>query len=81
MWLAVHMAQNYSSGIRVNAIAPGFILTEQNRFLLLDEHTGRMTERGRQILENVPMARYGEPQEMAGTALWLVSDRAGFVTV
>ena len=57
-WLAVHMAQNYSSNIRVNAIAPGFMLTEQNRFLLVDEKTGNMTERGKQILEQVPAARY-----------------------
>jgi NAD(P)-dependent dehydrogenase (short-subunit alcohol dehydrogenase family) len=79
-WLAVHMAQNYSPRIRVNAIAPGFILTDQNRFLLVDEKTGGMTERGEQILRNVPAGRYGEPQEIAGAALWLVSDMAGFVT-
>lgn len=79
-WLAVHMAQNYSPKIRVNAIAPGFVLTEQNRFLLVDEKTGKMTERGNQVLKNVPMARYGEPQEIVGAVLWLVSDTANFVT-
>ena len=79
-WLAVHMAQNYSPKIRVNAITPGFILTEQNKFLLVNEKTGQMTERGNTIIKNVPMARYGKPKEIAGTVLWLVSDMASFVT-
>ena len=79
-WLAVHMAQDYSPEIRVNAIAPGFILTEQNRFLLTDEKTGEMTERGKQILKSVPTARYGKPREIVGAALWLVADAASFVT-
>lgn len=79
-WLAVHMAQNYSPHIRVNAIAPGFMLTEQNKFLLVDETTGEMTQRGRQIISSVPMARYGRPGEIVGAALWLVSDKASFVT-
>lgn len=79
-WLAVHMAQNYSPEIRVNAIAPGFILTDQNRFLLVDKETGGMTERGKQILNHVPMGRYGKPEEIVGAALWLVSEMAGFVT-
>lgn len=79
-WLAVHMAQNYSPDIRVNAIAPGFMLTNQNRFLLIDETTGEMTERGRQVLAHVPMRRYGQPKELTGAALWLVSDNASFVT-
>ena len=79
-WLAVHMAQNYSPRIRVNAIAPGFILTEQNRFLLIDEKTGEMSARGRQVVETVPMARYGVPEEIVGAALWLASESAGFVT-
>ena len=79
-WLAVHLVQNYSPNIRVNAIAPGFMLTEQNRFLLVDEKTGQTTERGRQILKHVPMARYGEPREIVGAALWLVSENASFVT-
>ncbi len=79
-WLAVHMAQEYSPNIRVNAIAPGFMLTEQNRFLLIDEKTGEITERGQQILKNVPMGCYGNPYEVVGAALWLVSDMASFVT-
>jgi len=79
-WLAVHMAQEYSPNIRVNAIAPGFMLTEQNRFLLVDEKTGEITERGQQILKNVPMGCYGNPHEVVGAALWLVSDMASFVT-
>ena len=79
-WLAVHMARNYSPKIRVNAVAPGFVLTGQNKFLLIDEKSGEMTERGRQIIRNVPMARYGRPEEITGAALWLVSDLAGFVT-
>jgi len=79
-WLAVHMAQNYSVNIRVNAIAPGFILTNQNRFLLIDEKSGELTERGRQIFRSVPMARFGEVQEVAHVALWLLSDQASFIT-
>ncbi|MCG6878985.1 MAG: SDR family oxidoreductase [Deltaproteobacteria bacterium] len=79
-WLAVHMAQEYSSDIRVNAIAPGFMLTKQNRFLLIDEKSGEMTERGKQVLNSVPMARYGNPEEIVGAALWLVSEMASFVT-
>ncbi|UCD82386.1 MAG: SDR family oxidoreductase [Desulfobacterales bacterium] len=79
-WLAVHMAQNYSVNIRVNAIAPGFILTNQNRFLLIDENTGELTERGRQIFRSVPMARFGNIEEVADAALWLLSERASFIT-
>lgn len=79
-WLAVHMAKEYSPNIRVNALAPGFVLTEQNRFLLVDPATGEPTERGRQVMVAVPMARYGTPEEMVGAVLWLVSDAASFVT-
>jgi NAD(P)-dependent dehydrogenase (short-subunit alcohol dehydrogenase family) len=79
-WLAVHMAQNYSPTIRVNAIAPGFFLTEQNRFLLLDEKTGKPTERGQAIIASTPQARYGDPEELLGALLWLISDAASFVT-
>ena len=79
-WLAVHMAKEYSPDIRVNALAPGFVLTEQNRFLLVDETTGKPTVRGKQIMQSVPMGRYGETSEMVGAALWLVSDAASFVT-
>ncbi len=79
-WLAVHMAQTYSPKIRVNGIAPGFMVTNQNRFLLLDEKTQKPTERGRTVLAHVPMARFGDPTEIPGTALWLLSDQATFVT-
>ena len=79
-WLAVHMAQNYSVNIRVNAIAPGFILTNQNRFLLVDETSGKLTERGQQIFCSVPMARFGKVEEVADAALWLLSEKAGFIT-
>jgi NAD(P)-dependent dehydrogenase (short-subunit alcohol dehydrogenase family) len=79
-WLAVHMAREYSPAIRVNALAPGFVLTEQNRFLLVDEASGGLTDRGRQVVAAVPMARYAEPEEMVGAALWLLSDAASYVT-
>jgi NAD(P)-dependent dehydrogenase (short-subunit alcohol dehydrogenase family) len=72
-WLAVHMAQEYSSHIRVNAIAPGFFLTEQNRFLLTDEPTGDLTPRGRTIIEHTPMGRFGSPKDLIGTVVWLLS--------
>jgi len=78
-WLAVHMAQNYSPKIRVNAIAPGFFLTAQNRYLLLDEK-GELTPRGRQIIEHTPMGRFGEPEDLVGTVLWLVSPLSAFVS-
>jgi NAD(P)-dependent dehydrogenase (short-subunit alcohol dehydrogenase family) len=79
-WLAVHMCQNYSKDIRVNALAPGFFLTEQNRFLLTDEKTGELTPRGKTIIDHTPMGRFGEPDELIGTTLWLLSDAAKFVT-
>ncbi len=79
-WLAVHMAQTYSTGIRVNALAPGFCLTAQNRFLMIDEETKELTARGNQVIAQVPMARFGDPAEIACAALWLVSDNASFVT-
>ena len=79
-WLAVHMCQNYSPHLRVNAIAPGFFLTQQNRYLLTDESSGELTPRGKTIQEHTPMARFGEPQDLVGTALWLLSDAAAFVT-
>lgn len=79
-WLAVHMCQNYSENIRVNAIAPGFFLTEQNRFLLIDEKTDKPTPRGKTIIEHTPMARYGKPEDLIGTTLWLLSDAAKFIT-
>jgi len=79
-WLAVHMAQEYSPKIRVNAIAPGFFLTEQNRFLLVDEKTGEPTTRGRAIIDSTPMARYGAPEELLGLLFWLISGASSFVT-
>jgi len=79
-WLAVHMAQLYSPEIRVNALAPGFFLTEQNRFLLTDEATGELTPRGRTILEHTPMGRFGAPEDLIGSVLWLLSPASSFVT-
>ena len=79
-WLAVHVAQEYSPRIRVNAIAPGFFLTEQNRFLLTDEATGELTQRGRTIIEHTPMVRFGLPEDLVGTVLWLLSPASAFVT-
>ena len=78
-WLAVHMSQNYSKDIRVNAIAPGFFLTEQNRFLLTDEKTGQRTARGARIIDHTPMGRYGDPEDLIGAVVWLLSDGAKFV--
>jgi len=79
-WLAVHVAQAYSPNIRVNAIAPGFFLTEQNRFLLMDKATEALTPRGKTIIEHTPMRRFGDPEDLLGTVLWLLSDGACFVT-
>ncbi len=79
-WLAVHMAQEYASGIRVNALAPGFFLTNQNRFLLIDEETEGLTPRGQTIIDHTPAGRFGDPEDLLGTALWLLSPGASFVT-
>jgi NAD(P)-dependent dehydrogenase (short-subunit alcohol dehydrogenase family) len=79
-WLAVHLAQEYSPNIRVNAIAPGFFLTEQNRFLLTEKDTGNLTARGQSIISHTPMGRFGEPKDLLGTVLWLLSDASAFVT-
>ncbi|MCB8947883.1 MAG: SDR family oxidoreductase [Ardenticatenaceae bacterium] len=79
-WLAVHMAQEYSPRIRVNAIAPGFFLTKQNRFLLLDKESGDLTQRGQQIIDHTPMGRFGAPEDLLGAVLWLISPAAAFVT-
>lgn len=76
-WLAVHFAQ---TGVRVNAIAPGFFLTSQNRFLLTDEKTGEPTPRGLKITANTPMGRYGEVEELCGAVLFLLSQAASFIT-
>jgi NAD(P)-dependent dehydrogenase (short-subunit alcohol dehydrogenase family) len=76
-WLAVHFAK---TGVRVNAIAPGFLLTNQNRFLLIDEATGGLTQRGKKIINGTPMERYCLPEELTGTLLYLASDLSKFVT-
>lgn len=76
-WLAVHLAK---TGIRVNAVAPGFFLTNQNRFLLTDEKTGEQTPRGNKIISNTPMGKYGEPEDLQGAVLFLLSDISSFIT-
>ncbi|WFB37558.1 SDR family oxidoreductase [Kiritimatiellota bacterium B12222] len=78
-WLAVYMAQEVNPAIRVNAIAPGFFLTEQNRFLLTNED-GSLTARGQTIIDHTPQARYGEPEDLLSTLVWLASDGAKFIT-
>lgn len=79
-WLAVYMAQEVSPNIRVNAVAPGFFLTNQNRFLLTDKETGALTERGKKIIDHTPMGRFGDPEDLLGTVLWLLSPASKFVT-
>lgn len=79
-WLAVHMAQEYSPLIRVNAISPGFFLTEQNRFLLTNPASGNLTERGQSILDHTPMRRFGSPDDLLGAVIWLLSPSASFVS-
>lgn len=79
-WLAVHLAQLYSPKIRVNAIAPGFFMTQQNRFLLTDEKSGELTARGKSIIDHTPMARFGNPEDLFGAVLWLLSPASAFVT-
>ncbi len=76
-WLAVHLSH---VGIRVNAIAPGFFMTEQLRFLHVDQKTGELTPRAQKAVDHTPMGRYGEPEELVGTVVWLLSDGARFVT-
>ncbi len=79
-WLAVHVAQEYGPHIRVNALAPGFFLTTQNRFLLTDEETGALTPRGQTILAHTPLGRFGAPADLISTTVWLLSPAAAFVT-
>jgi NAD(P)-dependent dehydrogenase (short-subunit alcohol dehydrogenase family) len=79
-WLAVHLAEEYSPDIRVNAIMPGFFLTEQNRFLLTERETGAPTPRGRRIIDHTPLRRYGTPDDLIGALLWLLSPASRFVT-
>ncbi len=76
-WLATHFAP---VNVRVNAIAPGFFLTDQNRFLLTEEKTGDLTARGNTIITHTPMGRFGKPEDLNGTLLWLISDASRFVT-
>jgi NAD(P)-dependent dehydrogenase (short-subunit alcohol dehydrogenase family) len=79
-WLAVHMAQEYSPEIRVNAVAPGFFLTDQNRFLLIEKNTGELTPRGKSVLNHTPLGRFGNPDDLLGTVFWLLSPASAFVT-
>ncbi len=79
-WLATYLAQNFSGKIRVNAIAPGFFLGEQNRFLVQDKETGGWTARGQKIVDHTPMGRFGNPEDLLGAVLWLLSPAAAFVT-
>jgi NAD(P)-dependent dehydrogenase (short-subunit alcohol dehydrogenase family) len=76
-WLAVHLAK---VGIRVNAIAPGFFITNQNRFLVMDEKTGNFSPRGQKIVDNTPMGKFGEPEDLQGATLFLISDISKFIT-
>ena len=76
-WLAVHLAK---VGIRVNALAPGFFITNQNRFLVMDEKTGNYSPRGQKIVNNTPMGKFGEPEDLQGTTLFLISDVSSFIT-
>ena len=76
-WLAVHLA---NVGIRVNAIAPGFFITDQNRFLVLDKETGNFSTRGQKIINNTPMGKFGEPEDLQGATLFLLSDVSSFIT-
>ncbi len=78
-WLAVEMATKYGEGIRVNAIAPGFFLAEQNRKLLLNDD-GSYTERGNKAIQKTPFGRFGNPDELSGTLVWLCSNASKFVT-
>jgi NAD(P)-dependent dehydrogenase (short-subunit alcohol dehydrogenase family) len=79
-WLAVHMAQEYSPNIRVNAIAPGFFLTEQNRFLLTEKETGALTSRGKKIIDHTPAGRFGETEDLLGAVVFLLSPASKFIT-
>lgn len=79
-WLAVHLAQEYSPKIRVNAIAPGFLITEQNRFLVTDAATGGLTPRGQKIIDHTPLGRFQTPEELLSTVIWLISPGASAIT-
>ncbi|HEY5560707.1 MAG TPA: SDR family oxidoreductase [Clostridiaceae bacterium] len=79
-WLAVDLAKTYGEKIRVNAMAPGFFLTKQNRFLLTSKEDGNLTQRGETILSHTPIGRFGVPDDIVGTLVWLASDASKFVT-
>ena len=79
-WLATWFCLNVSKEIRVNAIAPGFLLTDQNRDLLRDKATGQPTPRSAHIIAQTPMGRYGEPEELVGAVVFLASDASSFIT-
>ena len=76
-WLAVHFSR---TGIRVNALAPGFFMTEQNKFLLVNQKTGELLPRGHKVIAHTPMGRFGQPDDLIGTLVWLLSDASSFVT-
>jgi NAD(P)-dependent dehydrogenase (short-subunit alcohol dehydrogenase family) len=76
-WLAVHFSR---TGIRVNALAPGFLMTEQNKFLLVNQKTGELLPRGHKVIAHTPMGRFGQPDDLIGTLVWLLSDASSFVT-
>jgi len=78
-WMAVEMARKFSQNIRVNAIAPGFFIANQNRKLLIRED-GNYTERGQAVIDKTPMNRFGAPEELNGVLHWLISDASSFVT-
>jgi NAD(P)-dependent dehydrogenase (short-subunit alcohol dehydrogenase family) len=78
-WFAVEAGKRYGDNIRINAIAPGFFLTEQNK-LLLTNGNGAMTERGQLVIKNTPFNRFGDPDELIGVLVWLLSDASKFVT-
>jgi NAD(P)-dependent dehydrogenase (short-subunit alcohol dehydrogenase family) len=79
-WLAVHMAVEYSPSIRVNAIAPGFFMTSQNQYLLINEENGELTERGERILDHIPAGRFGSPRDLISTLMWLLDPSSNYVT-
>ena len=78
-WMAVETVQKFGTGIRVNAIAPGFFITTQNKEILTNQD-GSLTNRGKTIINMTPFNRFGEPEELIGTVLWLASDASKFVT-
>jgi len=78
-WLATHFAQEYNKKLRVNAIAPGFLLTQQNRYLLLDKNKN-LTPRAKSIISHTPMGKFGDPEDLIGACIWLASNASRFVT-